>query len=521
MLTETARTIEEIDRDCLRALRCPDSFKVKNRLKETKDKLLYKSIEWIFRDEQYVQWQDGNDIGLLWIRGGAGKGKTMMSIGLIEELVQPDRSAATVLYFFCQNADYELNTVEAIIKGLILQLVNQHEQLRKSLRNRWDVANEKFEEDVTSWRGLWEILMEMLDHCPSQKVYIAVDALDECQGSGMAYLLKQIVRAGLSRPSRLKWLLTSRPLDAAERMLLTGSDQAMVSLELNAEHIANAVQSYIAFKVDELDRSNRYGSNLRNHLRHELTQKAEDTFLWVSLVCKRLEDLHREQALLTVRAIPPGLTSFYNRILSELCQGEESTVNGCTRLLNVLLLVFRPLRIGEAESVTASSRKIDDNIAALVDRCASFIRMRGPYIEFVHQSARDFLGGEVGQTLLKQHDESSHGEIALRCISFLSRSLKVNVAGLPKPDSTPEDVRDSRLLTHLDYAASLWHQHLDAARGSTLITAALNPDGPVKSFFETKLLEWFECLSLLNKLPRAMEALAILKDMRDLGKVWV
>lgn len=38
-------TTEDIDRLFLRHLRCPDSLIVKNRLKETKDKLLRQSFE--------------------------------------------------------------------------------------------------------------------------------------------------------------------------------------------------------------------------------------------------------------------------------------------------------------------------------------------------------------------------------------------------------------------------------------------------------------------------------------------
>jgi hypothetical protein len=123
-------------------LRCPDTLLVKNRLKENKDKLLYKSIDWILQDPQYISWKDGDDVCLLWIKGGAGKGKTMMSIGLIELLSLLHDSSVVVTYFFCQNANYELNTLEAIIKGLILRLVNQQKELKESLRCHWDTINE-------------------------------------------------------------------------------------------------------------------------------------------------------------------------------------------------------------------------------------------------------------------------------------------------------------------------------------------------------------------------------------------
>jgi Cdc6-like AAA superfamily ATPase len=90
-------------------------------------------------------------------QGGAGKGKTMTSIGLIEELQELSQQAketTAVTYFFCQNADYEFNTIEAIIKGLILQLVRQQGSLAKPLGDRWDMATEQFTEDVHSWQGL-------------------------------------------------------------------------------------------------------------------------------------------------------------------------------------------------------------------------------------------------------------------------------------------------------------------------------------------------------------------------------
>lgn len=136
----TTYTTDDLDRACLHALRCPNTLEVKIRLKE-KDKLLYKSIEWVVQGAQYARWQNSEDVSLLWIKGGAGKGKTMMSIGLIEQLEQPLRAheqPPVIAYFFCQNTNYELNTIEGIIKGLILCLVKQQKELCEPLRYRWE-----------------------------------------------------------------------------------------------------------------------------------------------------------------------------------------------------------------------------------------------------------------------------------------------------------------------------------------------------------------------------------------------
>ncbi|KAK6613461.1 hypothetical protein H4I95_01805 [Botrytis cinerea] len=48
---------------------------------------------------QYISCKCRGDVSLLWIKGGAGKDESTV-----------------VTYFFCQNADYELNTLQAIIK---------------------------------------------------------------------------------------------------------------------------------------------------------------------------------------------------------------------------------------------------------------------------------------------------------------------------------------------------------------------------------------------------------------------
>jgi hypothetical protein len=513
-----ALTVDEIDRMCLRFLQCPDTLRIKSRLKENKDKLLHESIEWIFHDPQYNNWKDDDNIGLLWIKGGAGKGKTMMSIGLIERLSRIQDGSSMVTYFFCQNSDYQLNTLEAIMKGLILRLVKQQKELMECLRCRWDTTNERFIEDVASWRTLWDIFVEMLEDCRCQRVYIVVDAIDECNGDRMADFLKRLVRTGLHAPSKVKWLLTSRPLDSAEQELMVGSDQLLVSLELNSEHTSEAVKNYIAFKTNELDRRRSYGEILRRKVEAELTEKSEGTYLWVSLVCQALEGVSPDKALITIQELPSGLHPLYARVLSQLFQGKTTVVKRCMRVLKVMMLAYRPLSIAEFGSVTGLSCPLVA-IEALVDRCASFVRRRGPDIEFVHQSARDYLAGRNGESILDFHGLYGHGEIAMNCLSHLIGSLKVNLVDLPRADLTRESMTRNTLMDSVDYAASFWSQHLGNATQSTLIQAALTRRGEVGVLLCTKLLEWLECLSLLDKLPNAIKAFKILQDAVEVSGV--
>lgn len=498
----------DIDRSCLRSLQCPDSHIIKGHLKINKDNVIEGCIDWIFRTPQYSSWKDGNNVCLFWIKGVAGRGKTMLSIGLVERL-QKDKSNV-VTYFFCQNGNCELNSLEAIIKGLILQLVLQQEQAMETLRSHWDEKKNCFDEDMTSWRTLWDVFLRMLHRCKCPRVYVVVDGLDGCQDDGMVDFLKSLVRMGLDEPSKIKWLLTSRPLNTAERELSVTSDQILVSLELNQGHISEAVLTYINHKVEELKWRLSYGPTLSRKIKTELTEKAEYTYLWVALVCKKLESVHPNEALSTIQDLPQDLHDLYHEEMKHLTKGKPRVVKACLRLLKVMMLAYRPLNIEEVVSVTGQScRSI--TVESMVHRCGSLAEVRGKDVVIASHSAREYLAGKNGQSILDSHEHYGHGEVALKCLFFLSQRLKVNLVDLPRPDSTRELMKRNELVESVDYAATFWVQHLRDTKPMTLIQNALAEQGEVGTFMRTKLLMWLEGLSLLGRLPHALEALKILK----------
>lgn len=89
----------------------------------------------------------------------------------------------------------------------------------------------------------------------------------------------------------------------------------------------------------------------------------------------------------------------------------------CMRLLKAILLAYRPLNIAEVDSVSGLSDEWV-TIKALVDRCASFLKMRGTDIEFVHQSARDYLAGKNGQSILDSHADAKERKVLVRDTGF-------------------------------------------------------------------------------------------------------
>ncbi|KAF3279114.1 hypothetical protein TWF970_004223 [Orbilia oligospora] len=502
-------TPEEINQLCLSSLKCPDTPAIKNRLKMTKDKLVIGSMDWILTDPQFLRWKAGDELSLLWIKGGAGKGKTMTAIGLIEELSRSNGSI--VAYSFCQDSNYELNTVEAIIKGLIRCFVNQRNEAMMILRRLWDSQNDCFIDGVPTWQTLWDIFLEMLLQTKSPRVYLVIDALDECQEGDMAEFLQLLVRTGLDNPSKIKWLLTSRPFHIANQELLAGSDQELVSLELNFEHVSAGVAIYIIEKVAELDRRHHYGQTLRQEIEKQLTARAKGIYMWVSLVCKRLEGVSPDEALATIEDSPPGLFPFYNRALKQLGSGRDSMITrSCIRLLRVAALTFSVLSVDEVESVSGldlSGERI--TITMLLDMCTSFLSLRdqeNKLIGFVHQSARDYLNTEEARLILEGNGAYGHREIVLTSLSYLSRNLKINVVDLAKFKELRPLLQPGKLEDRLagvktsQYAARTWVHHLAELDETTLAQVTFSrSDGEFSSFCHNKLLQWLECMCIVAR----------------------
>lgn len=230
------------------------------------------------------------------------------------------------------------------------------------------------------------------------------------------------------------------------------------------------------------------------------------------LGCKSLDNMPKDKVLATIQDSPPGLAAFYRRAFNQLYEGESALVKGCARLLKAMMLAYRPLHIEEVGSVTGLYNQLIA-IEAWVNRCASFVKRQGTNIEFVHQSARDYLAGKDGQSIFDSYEHYGHSEIALNCLSHLTKQLKVNLAELPGPDSTRESMQNNTLVVSVDYAVTFWAQHLDCVKQTTQIQNALTEQGEAGIFLRTKLLEWLECLSLLDRLPQALEILRTLTDV--------
>jgi hypothetical protein len=96
------------------------------------------TYEWIAQDAKYCAWLNSDGEGsnndntrLLWISGGPGKGKTMLSLFLTEELERHTASIpnAKLAFFFCSAQDEKRSTAVVVLRGLVHQIITTRPQL--------------------------------------------------------------------------------------------------------------------------------------------------------------------------------------------------------------------------------------------------------------------------------------------------------------------------------------------------------------------------------------------------------
>ena len=201
--------------ECLTDLLLTDPRDEKIRIERTKGGLLKDSFRWILDNSEFQRWHRGNQSQLLWIKGDAGKGKTMLMIGVINELQQrvvtPGRSevAEVLSYFLCQGTDSRLNTATAILRGMIYLLASEQPYLISHLRKKYDHSGRKLFDDSSAFYGLSDVFRQMVQDPKLTTAYLVVDALDECE-VGLSQLLDLITWTVSLQRTGIKWIVSSR-----------------------------------------------------------------------------------------------------------------------------------------------------------------------------------------------------------------------------------------------------------------------------------------------------------------------
>jgi hypothetical protein len=507
-------------------------------LQERKDYLLADSYKWILDNQGYKDfsdWHHGNTKRLLWIKGDAGKGKTMLLIGIVTKLTAElethfDKSHLT--YFFCQGTNDSLNTATVILRGLIWMLVRQQKSLIRHLDEFKDLGSTLFEAHAAFY-NLKKILLSMLEDEALERAYLAVDALDECKKEepGLNQLLELISEMS-EKSNKVKWLVTSRNETYIGDILDKGKTGTTLSLELNAVSVAGAVKSYIDHKMLDLaarfertyaDCENSILKEVRqvqDQVAEEIRRKADGTFLWVALVFRQIHDdpeCGADEILELVLKIPPDLDGMYDRMMRQIIEREGASSQHSKRVLLTIVNTYRPLQLSELVTLAALP-----NLAAhhnIIRLCGLLtIKEDDKTVYFVHQSAKDYLTKHAKLEILSEifpHGRAEgHYTIVSQSLKAMRAKLQRNIYNLEYPGFPITKVQAPHPdpLASIRYACVYWIDHLCEIK-SCHDRVGLCDNGTIDVFLKEHFLHWLETLSLLKSMSEGVFSMAKLTGL--------
>lgn len=144
----------------------------------------------------------------------------------------------------------------------------------------------------------------------------------------------------------MKWLVSSRPeIDVYAKLKNSNTSRTLV--ELDAQSLEGPVNAYIDHKLSALKGRDSYDGDTLAEVSKEVRQRAMNTFLWVALVFKELDEVEGYDAVEIIQKIPPDLSEVYDHIMTRIENGKMNDPQYCKNVLVATSLAYRPLSLPE------------------------------------------------------------------------------------------------------------------------------------------------------------------------------
>jgi ankyrin repeat protein len=324
----------------------------------------------------------------------------MLSSFLVDEI---ERKASTTpgmtfAYYFCDNKDAKRKTATAIIRGLLVQLLQQHPGLFKHIQPKYDRMGEDL---FVDFDALWLILKDLIiKDFGGMELYLLIDALDECEKTSRQAFLENL--ANLSDKNlNVKVLITCRPEPEIEDTFRGKKG----SLYIHLDHINTDLSRFIEVRVKELVDRKGWKAKEERTIKEALKKNAEGTFLWVSLVLEDISTvIHIPSINDKLRTLPSSLLEVYTRITSTI---DDADAKVAKLILQIIVAARRPLTVPELATAyilaPSSPEKWGDKSIPSCEyledfrdsfKCCGLLVYHDEAtdtINLIHQSAKDYL----------------------------------------------------------------------------------------------------------------------------------
>lgn len=373
------------------------------------------TCSWILSHPAYLSWIAAEETGLLWVTGEPGCGKTMLSAYLADylKLDRADPARPQVFFFFCDDKVKSQRDGNAILRGILYQILQQHRKLIKHVKSRFELDGPSL---ANSFPALWELFLKIVEDSTPGAIRIIVDAIDECEvrtRNSFLQAMMQLVNESQDKDRQsqnsIKFLITSRP-SLGNSYNLTGLVKSRLSIEQNQNDISKDVKLVIRSKVGEIANKFHCNDETRHYLEQVLYSKSDQSFLWLNMVLHSLEaspKASKSEFERIINTFPESLEATYSRFLSGISSNDREDAR---RILRLLIGGSRHLTLMEMNTAFTIAREhkavsdlVDDlqlSISSTLQNIVgSFVRIKNmshssnedSKVSLIHQSAKEYL----------------------------------------------------------------------------------------------------------------------------------
>ena len=371
---------------CRRSIFLTDPEIDRQRLLDRKGERVAGTCEWILQDPTHKSWlQDDPD--LLWICGGPGKGKTMMSIFLTQTFERQNRD--DTIYYFCNSEDDRNSTSSAILRALIWQIMAKRPELASLVMPHFQ-SPERTQAVLSTPGTLFEIFTKLAQDPKMTPMHCFIDGLDECEHDSIRWIASRLVDLYRgTQKIKVRICIVSRDvleLRQTNRILLDPD---------NNDKIDTDIKTFTSLKMLDLIRRHNLSDDLILQIQTRLLPKAEGTFLWIGYAMRELlTKATVMQVLEALEELPTALPALYSRMIRNIAADKLQT---CISILHWVALAMESLTLDALADAVGwrvpdhmTPEQAAQDYISLCKPLISIQRNTGTVV-FVHQSVKDYL----------------------------------------------------------------------------------------------------------------------------------
>ncbi|KAI0859030.1 hypothetical protein F4860DRAFT_280944 [Xylaria cubensis] len=409
--------------------------------------------QWLLNSEEYQNWiKEPNKT--LFCPGIPGAGKTILTSIVVEDLEKRfyNKTTTVVAYLYCNYKRQAEQTIENLLSSLLKQVAQTQPSLPHSLEELYN------RHKVNRTRPLSDKVYKALESVALQnsRVFIIVDALDECQPFDGCRTKFLSAIFDLQKKARVNIFATSRFISD-----VTDQFKGAISMEIRATK--DDISKYLQGHLPELPKFVTNHSSLQDEITTSITEAADGMFLLAQLHFNSLSDKY------TINEIREALeklktgSNLYDTAYSNAMERIEGQLTGqakrAKQVLSWLTCAKRQLtklELQHALGVKIDELELDKNnlpsVEDLVSLCAGLVTVdeKSSIVRLVHYTTQDYFA----HTQSKWFPDVQISITAI-CTTYLSYQNFAN--GYCQTDEEFEE----RLSLHpfYDYAARNWAYH--------------------------------------------------------------